>query len=149
MTPDHPRYSVEQQQRYRELFAPTARMHRSGKRRIVVMLAIASVFLLLRFGLPKSFAVWIDSAALVCGLVMVVYVLSNPPLECPACRSALDTPQLGGYCPECGAAGFKPGNLLQPAQCAACGRSFQNAKSRRYTIRACSHCGLMLDEEGL
>ncbi|MBF9140943.1 hypothetical protein [Hymenobacter properus] len=68
-------------------------------------------------------------------------------LLCPGCHQKLE--EIGAYCPECGSHGLKPGGWFSSPHCPTCNRKMRRNKGRHYTIRACSHCGLYLDEKGL
>jgi hypothetical protein len=44
---------------------------------------------------------------------------------------------------------LQPGGFLRSPHCKACGKSLRRGRGRHYKIRACTHCGLMLDARGL
>jgi len=86
-------------------------------------------------------------ACLVVALITWSFIL-EPLFHCPACRNYLQQ-TLGSYCPPCGAKSLRPAGLISPARCMACGQTFSFRRGKRYTIRHCTHCGVMLDEKGV
>ena len=99
--------------------------------------------------MPKIYIGWFVGAFIICWLVMVIVAITQSSLECPACHGDLNSRELGSFCPECGAIGLKPSGWFKAAHCDSCGKSLRRGKSRQYRIRACTHCGLILDEKGL
>jgi hypothetical protein len=78
-------------------------------------------------------------------------------LVCPACGKRLK-PAKGLYCPVCGSDQFRYGShkrgpsLSRYTYCPSCDSTIDeggNEDPRTYRIRGCTHCGVMLDEEGL
>ena len=143
-----PRFSDEEQRRYRKIFDPIAKGYRAGSRFVLAMFAIGGALIVLGFFLPKSFIPFMVGGFVVCWFAIVIAALAQPALECPCCGGMLDR-ELDSYCPECGAANLKPGGWFQSPHCDACSKSLRRGKSRQYSIRACTHCGLILDETGL
>ena len=146
-----PEYSEEQRVHFREAFRSRAECYRRYSR---CSLAIGFV----------AFIVWIASLEILpkLGLQWVCFALfaglfglhiygwyKRPLLECPACHNPLDSQQLGTYCPECGSGQLKPGSWLLSPSCNACGQTMRRGKGRGYKIRACTHCGVFLDDKGL
>jgi ribosomal protein L37AE/L43A len=72
----------------------------------------------------------------------------QPLLNCPACHNRLDV-GFGEFCPECGARALQRGGSCFQAQCLVCGRTLSRGESRHYKIGTCTHCGVMLNEDGL
>jgi predicted RNA-binding Zn-ribbon protein involved in translation (DUF1610 family) len=144
-----PRFSEEEQEHYRELFAPIAQKYRTNIRYIQVIFIISVVILVTGFFLLRHFMGWAMGGFFVCWLAILILVCTQPRLECPACHGDLNSRELGSYCPECGAAGLKPGGWFQAPYCESCDKSLRRSRAQRYRIRACTHCGLMLDETGL
>ena len=144
-----PRYSVEEQEHYRELFAPIAQKYRTGIRYVWVFFIISGVIMATGFLLPRYFMGWAMGGFFVCWLAIVILACTQPRLECPGCHGDLNSRELGSYCPECGAAGLRPGDWFQAPYCESCGKSLRRSRAQRYRVRACTHCGLMLDETGL
>jgi uncharacterized protein (DUF983 family) len=57
---------------------------------------------------------------------------------------------LGASCPECGCAALKAGSPPRSPTCGACGKTLDNHESARSDkIRACTHCGCLLDAQGV
>jgi RNA polymerase subunit RPABC4/transcription elongation factor Spt4 len=144
-----PRFSVEEQARIRERFAPIAQQYRSGSRRALVIFAVSAVIIASGFLMPRPLAGWVVGAFFICWLTLLVLALTRPPLECPSCRRLLDSRELGSFCPECGSGGLKEGGWFRAPHCDACGKGLRRGKGRLYRIRACTHCGVILDEKGL
>src|SRR2546423_8209890 len=97
-----PRFSVEEQARIRETFAPIAREYRLGSRRALVILALGAVILMSGIFMPKPLVGWIMGAFFICWLTLLVFALTRTSLECPSCHCLLDPRELGSFCPECG-----------------------------------------------
>jgi hypothetical protein len=146
---NNPRFTEEEQKRYREVFAPTAQKYRSRSRLVFVIFIICFAIILTGFLLPRSSFGWVGGAFFVCWLVIMFVAITQSALDCPACRGNLVSRELGSFCPECGAAGLKAGGWFKSPRCDSCGKSLRRGKSRQYRIRACTHCGLMLDDRGL
>ncbi len=142
-------YSAEQAAEFREQFRPLAEEYRQRLRRVGWILAGWIGFCgFLALDLPageKGFSVFCGFAGFL--LIGGIFWPALPP--CPACRQRLDD-YVGAFCPECGNATVKPGGFLQPPKCSSCGKSLGSGRGgRQYKIRACTHCGVKLDEKGL
>ncbi|HEY1170084.1 MAG TPA: hypothetical protein VGH19_01835 [Verrucomicrobiae bacterium] len=86
-----------------------------------------------------------------CGVSLIgftVIALFTPKLICPGCEKQTDRGQ-GNFCPECGAETLGPGDWLRHPHCRTCDKTMRRGKNRHYTIRYCTHCGLLLDEKGV
>jgi hypothetical protein len=142
-------YSPEQASSFREQFKPLAANYR---RRLRIMrwsiagwiaLCVALAFLLL-----ASVTVFCAFGGFA-GFLLLGVILWPALPPCPACRHRLDD-IVATYCPECGSVEVMPGGFLQPPKCNACGKYLGTGRGgRQYKIRACTHCGVMLDEKGL
>ena len=143
-----PRFTEEKQKRLREIFAPIAQKYRSRSRLALVVLGLVAVIILIAI-LMKTFNAWIGGAFFICWLIMGVVVITQSSLKCPACRGNLVSEEFGSFCPECGAASLKLGGWFKSAHCDSCGKSLGRGRTRQYRVRACTHCGLILDERGL
>jgi hypothetical protein len=135
----------EERQRYREEFKGTAHWYRRyGK---IIRLSFVLVFVV--FGtacfLPRYVAWLIPLAVIALILLMVL----RPALVCPACKNNLEI--IAHFCPQCGAPALKPATRWTGEQCTGCGREMRTSSrgQRRYPIRACSHCGIWLDDVGV
>ena len=82
-----------------------------------------------------------------CWLVCLGAIVSARQLICPGCDNLIDA--IDRYCPECGGTPLIPGGLFKTPECTVCGKKLRFGKSRSFRIRACTHCGVMLDEQGL
>jgi hypothetical protein len=79
--------------------------------------------------------------------IAVLAILSAPELVCPACAGRLTA--IRRYCPECGCESFQRDSFWGGLQCAGCHKTLRSGKHRNYRIKACTRCGVMLDEQGL
>jgi predicted RNA-binding Zn-ribbon protein involved in translation (DUF1610 family) len=142
-------YQPEELERFRDEFQPIARRYRRFNRFCYVSLAIlaACVPLFLTFPLLDP---WLWGAMIFFWSMLMLLAIQPPAPDCPACRNALDQ-GVGYYCPECGAKAIQRGDALSATFCASCGKTIGRSRKggRRYTIRACSHCGVFLDDEGI
>jgi hypothetical protein len=73
---------------------------------------------------------------------ILILAIKHDPI-CPACDNAVDR-VLKTFCPECGA-----DNLFSRTECSSCGKKLFRGKGRRYTIKFCTHCGILLDDKGI
>ena len=158
-------YTAEETARFQVLFWPVAHKYRRCNRMAMWLLGLGFVILLggilCRNGLqfvygrdvvPKivmSVVTWGAFAGVIIGSG---FLASRPSLICPACRGSLDQ-RIVNYCAECGSDRLGTDWLKQP-QCRSCGASLKHVLTRRgrkraYRVRACTHCGLMLDHFGL
>jgi hypothetical protein len=87
----------------------------------------------------------------VSGLVifLIILTVSHRMPNCPGCHNTIDA-RFDRFCPECGNASLRPGKWQLP-HCSTCGKDMKIVRGgkRLYKIRACTFCGLMLDEQGL
>lgn len=141
-------YSPDEQSRLRGAFAPIASKHRRHARISYIAGGGFVCCVLLMMILPKALSPDSLIPLPIFWLVGMWAVLSEPRLVCPGCSNEIDG-RLGPYCPECGNRHLESSGWLQPPYCTTCKKSMQRGKYRRYTIRACTHCGLMLDDRGL
>jgi hypothetical protein len=128
-------------------FRPAAHSYRRAQNVAGVFFVGFLVCVAVSFVLPESTTDWKIGGAFICWLAGVSVIMLSP-LRCPACRNNLLAPQLGPYCPECGARALKESD--DPSHCSGCGRDIRFRKGGRcFHIRACTHCGVRLDERGL
>jgi hypothetical protein len=135
----------------REAFKPAAGLSRRADRVVRFAMLPAMVCLALVIAAPKSMVAWAMGGFAICVLAaFLVAVFSAALLRCPACRISLEN-GFGAYCPECGARALGPGRWrFGTPRCSACERDMASRKGgRRYRIRACTHCGVWLDDKGL
>ena len=144
-------YSDEERTRFREIFAPRALRYRCYSRLSVFVACSAFILWMaaIRF-LPGLGIEWICGVLFLGLLALILYGwFSQPSLECPACHNAVDSRQLGRYCPECGSGRLSSASLMHAPKCGECGAVMRRGKSRGYSIRACTHCGVILDDKGV
>jgi hypothetical protein len=149
-------YSAEEQMLFREQFAPVVqRYRRRNRHRIVcvvgycIWLGFPVIIAISGYSLSKDIIRAWFVVALSLGLALIVFGLSLPRLECPACHNRLDR-RLGHYCPKCGSSQLEPEHWYRTPRCNDCGKRMARGKHGRcYRIRACTHCGVILDEIGL
>ncbi|MEP6672189.1 MAG: hypothetical protein ABJF10_23705 [Chthoniobacter sp.] len=140
-------YSVEELAAFREAFQPLAQRFRRRSQLCWYATIPALLFYFLWVWLPEPFstvALWLTGG-------FGLFALVNAPFlpRCPACQAGLNAD--GPYCPMCGKRSLRSRGILLSPECDSCGRRMRrsNAGTRLYRIRACSHCGVMLDDEGL
>ncbi|HSH92642.1 MAG TPA: hypothetical protein VK968_00690 [Roseimicrobium sp.] len=146
-------YSAEVLLRFRDSFRPVADAYRRFDRRATIITFILfGLFIVGIEALPKTVINWVCGPLVVALVIWSCWAASRRPLlECPACHNLIDSRTLGSFCPECGSDHLDRGNWLLPAKCGACDkRIFRGRRGgRRYTIRACTHCGVQLDQKGV
>jgi hypothetical protein len=130
-----------------EAFRPTADSCRRTQMWLATFVAGFLVCVTLSLALPESTDDWAIGGAFICLLAAFAVILLSPPLRCPACRNNLLARNLGPYCPECGARALNDAD--DPPHCSAFGRDIRFRNARHFRIRACTHCGVPLDEKGL
>ena len=145
-------YSADECVRFREVFRPTAAIYRRRRR-------IGSIWFLsgggclvfggfLDFVSRQNLMPWVTIPFFVCVGVWFWILATTPRLTCPGCSQEMEY-CFGDYCPECGSKGLEPPGQFRPPHCRTCGKSMHGGRGRKYKIRACTHCGLMLDDKGL
>lgn len=145
-----PRYTTEETSRCQKNFAPVANRYRRHTRTaIAAVIGFFCCILLLLLFRPSAMGWGFLVPAVVFWVIALGATLSAPALACPACKERLDR-DLGRYCPECGSTQLEAGDFVQASYCLSCRRQMRRHKGRTrlYTIRACTHCGLMLNERG-
>jgi hypothetical protein len=160
-------YSEEELTRLREEFVPVAEKIRQ-RRKFILLFIIACVIwnVLCLFCiipailqiLPPNVQEFVQEALRHRGRRNPVGMILNLPLfvlfgviesrfknqiKCPACHNHLYAPRLGDYCPECGNSHLDKSSRRLGPKCEDCGK-----RLTRYKIRACTHCGVFLDEKG-
>jgi hypothetical protein len=140
-----PRCAADEQADFRDAFRPVAERYRRHSRRCRAIGIIAFIFWIAAIAFfPKVCPVLF--AAL---LALAVYGWYTQPLvECPACRQQVASKPLARYCPECGGELEHRGWWRGP-RCQSCGKTLYWGKSRNFKFRGCTHCGVLLDEQGL
>ncbi len=138
----------EELSRLREIFRPMATRYRRHMRTAYIVVGVSFACILLGMVLPKTLFPWFLGGFFVCWLTLLFFAFLSPLPDCPVCHNRLDR-DFGAFCPECGARALQPGSWFRAPQCLSCGRAMRRGKSRGYSIRACTHCGVMLEERGL
>lgn len=139
-------YALEDIAEFREQFRPVVDRYRRRWR--VAGFGLAAFFLCIisAQALPNHLFLYFWAAG-ICLWFFVVFAVPRTP-DCPACHTRLGA-DFGAFCPECGSRSLQAGSWFRSPQCSSCGKSMRRRKGRNYKIRACTHCGVMLDERGL
>lgn len=144
-------YTAEERQAFRKTYETLAARYRRRLNTVFKIYGAALLGCLLLFGATRPahpHLILIGALALFFLVLVTIMAIFIVLPRCPACGNSLED-GLGAYCPECGARSVTQKGWFGNAECASCGRSLRFAKSRCFKIRACTHCGVMLDEEGL
>jgi len=140
-------YTADEVAKFQEEYRPLVADYRRHAR--IAGFGMASFFLCIFLGmiLPKTlfFYFW---AAGICSWFFIVFAMKRVP-KCPACHNSPDV-GFGVFCPECGCRTLEPSDswFSRAPKCRSCGKRMRKGKSRGYKIRACTHCGLRLDDRG-
>jgi hypothetical protein len=149
--------SLEELHRFREKFAVDLKQYRASERRMA--LPVLLLFLSGFVGIFASFllfhppALWLFILGFVLvaiGLVLVAVTATvfQKKLICPACRhSFMD--EIEECCPECGSPSVETQTWRRTKHCNFCGKDLVSGKNRNFKYKACTHCGVLLDEKGL
>jgi len=150
-------YSYEELARFQKTFAEDLKQYRAVDRRcampILAVLLAGFAALVCSFVLSQTLIKWLLGAGIfliAAGFIVFVTaaVLIQKKLTCPACHQMfLD--DLDACCPECGSAGLEPADWSGARHCNACGKNLRGGRNRNYRHKACTHCGVFLDEKGL
>jgi hypothetical protein len=145
---DHSAYTATERLRHRETFRSVLAKQRRYARFVGVPFFIVWGVLVLGPSVLRDAKSWFNGATLIWFGVGVGLFLFGPKLRCPACTEHVDR-GFGRFCPECGAPALQHRDWYQPPKCAACGREMMKGKGPpQYIIRACTHCGIVLDDVG-
>jgi RNA polymerase subunit RPABC4/transcription elongation factor Spt4 len=152
------RYSPEERKQFREIFAADLKQYRAADRRyanplLVAFLAgVAAVACsyLLSSQPPIKWLLGVGIVLIVGVFISIAVAASSleKQLKCPACHNLL-IDDIGEYCPECGSASLAPGGEFGALRCNSCGKQLITGKNRNFRYKACTHCGVFLDEKGL
>lgn len=89
------------------------------------------------------------AAAILCWLMIAAIGIAMPGLECSNCWQKLDR-AVHTFCPECGSSNLEAGGWLQSTRCNSCRKRLAVRRGgRSWKIRACTYCGVVLDERGV
>lgn len=139
-------YRPEEVAAFREQFAPVVERYHRRWRIAMFGLAAFFAFIVIGIALPKHLFAYFWLAS-ICSWLFIFFAAPRTP-DCPACHTKLDA-DFGAFCPECGSRSLQRGGWFRSPRCDACGKSMRRGRGRHYKIRACTHCGVMLDERGL
>jgi len=156
------RYSPEELKKFRDVFAVEMNQYRASDRRcanpILAVILIGFVAVVCSYVLSHSPSQspikWLLGAGIfliAAGLVLIAIVASGiqRKLVCPACNN-LFLDGIGECCLECGSVSLEPpGSFLGARRCDGCGKNLMSGKNRNFRYKACTHCGVLLDEKGL
>ncbi len=84
-------------------------------------------------------------------VIIVGLELLERRLRCPACQRRL-MHAIGTYCPSCGhhpLPATNPCETIPTSECPACAQKIHWGKARNFSLRHCTHCGVLLHEDGL
>ena len=138
-------YTPDDAAAFREHFRPLAQHYRWRSRTTGFGMAGAFVCTVLGVVLLPNYGVYFFLG----GTSSVLLIALTGPVapDCPACHNKLDS-RFGVFCPECGSQSLRPGGWFSFPRCDSCGKTMHCGRGRRYKIRACTFCGLMLDQKG-
>lgn len=144
-------YSSEELNLHRAQFRPIAVRYRRCERIFYELFGLLVVFGICMFVFQQQWMMYATAGSfLACvgyGWCWVLFFR----LPCPGCRQDLEQ-GLGEHCPECGhSGGIRPAKWFQAAKCEICGMrlDYDDNGRRAFKIRACTHCGLPLDDKGV
>jgi hypothetical protein len=143
-------YTVDERAKFWEEFQPAADRYRRNRRIAIFFNLVVILGWLCVIYLPLRLQGWwlaIPAIAIV-GFISWAVFSGAFKLNCPACRNDLRF-EFGPYCPQCGGRNMQPARWYKNANCPDCRRSLYQGKHRNCKIRACTHCGIILDEKGL
>jgi RNA polymerase subunit RPABC4/transcription elongation factor Spt4 len=148
--------SLEELQRFRDEFAAELKQNRASERRfalpilMIFVAGFAAIFCSFLLFHPPVTWLFITGFGLVgLGLILIAVTATKfqRRLICPACRhSFID--ELAEFCPECGSDSLDS-NWRGKRHCNFCGKDLVSGKNRNFKYKACTHCGVLLDEKGL
>lgn len=136
----------------RKEFEPAAQRHRRRQRTLLVVMLLAAVlFFVAALSWPGILAKLALAGMVVSRIVMLSQVASLEAAEilCPSCRNDVDDNR-GPFCPFCGGRTVAPRRWPLAPRCTACRTSLRRTEDGfQRRVRACTHCGLWLDDKGL
>ncbi|CAN5708764.1 hypothetical protein BH09VER1_BH09VER1_43990 [soil metagenome] len=137
-------YSPEELARFRKAFEIETK--RNNRRGLILFVLVAPLIMLNFVG--SAYATWgyeWRSGGFFLGVVAILFlVIRTSKGGCPACKRSLDAS--GEFCPVCGRRDLQPGSWLCAPKCSSCQKTMTAGKGgRNYRVRACTHCGLVLD----
>ena len=142
-------YSKVEREDLYEIYQVRLRGHRKREKQ-VCGIAIATILCALVVAFGESPWNVVGYGLCPVGFLALIIVVRPRLPCCSSCENDVDT-VVGLYCPECGKQTIHQGGLFRETECTACGSQLRFAKGgvRGYRIRACTHCGIKLDQNGL
>lgn len=141
-------YTDAEKAQFKEEFGPTAKRYRLCSNLMVGALLVWGFLLVISATEVLPFSMdWLGGLFLFLWLAIIGSWLVFGQPVCPACGRGVDR-ALRTICPECGGR-LVPGKIFRLPSCSSCAKSLGGGKSRHYTVRYCTHCGILLDERGI
>lgn len=143
-------------QHFREEFAAELKLYQRSERQfalpILIILLTGSAALVGSIMLFKPPDVLLFAAGLVIiavGLVLMAAAATvfQRKLTCPGCHHPFLS-EMDECCPQCGAPGLEK-RSKRVWHCEFCKTKLRTGKYRNFKYKACTHCGVLLDEKGL
>lgn len=141
-------YTEEELAALRESFRPLVGRYRRYSLVGVAFFFLGSGSLLMSALVEKDRSAWFVGVFVLCWLSAAAISLLVPMPSCPSCCNRLNR-ELGPFCPECGAKAMQPARWFGRPRCSSCAESISFRGRSRSPVRACTHCGALLDEKGL
>jgi hypothetical protein len=150
-------FSPGELKQFRETFTAELKQYRATERRyawpilVIILAGFAMMFFsFLLFQHPINWLVKTGIVFVFVGIILIAFAASSlqRKLKCPACHNPFMDGS-GERCPECGSASVEPPNWLGTRHCNYCGKDLRTGRNRSFRYKACTHCGLFLDEKGL
>jgi len=138
-------YQTDELDRFRAEFRPVAERYRRRARISYLFIALGAACVLVGLASPVR-PDWPVGGFVACWLALALMAIWPAP-TCPACHNGVSG-DLGPYCPDCGAQAVQQGGWLRVPHCNSC-KIALHWRRRLYTIRACTHCGVPLDDKGI
>jgi RNA polymerase subunit RPABC4/transcription elongation factor Spt4 len=150
-------YSPEELKQFREIFAADLKQNQAIERRyansILILFSTGFAAVVCSYLLFQPPTKWLFGAGIflvaigIISIAIAAFSLQKK-LKCPACHNSF-LGEIGEYCPECGSASLEPPNWLGARHCNSCGKNLLGGKNRSFKYKACTHCGVFLDDKGL
>jgi RNA polymerase subunit RPABC4/transcription elongation factor Spt4 len=149
--------SPEKLKQFREIFATDLKQNQAIERRyskfILIVFLAGFTAVVCSYLLSQPPTKWLFGAGIflvAAGIISIAIAAFSlqKKLKCPACHNSF-LGEIGEYCPECGSASLEPANWLGAWHCNSCGKNLWGGKNRSFRYKACTHCGVFLDDKGL
>lgn len=149
--------SPEELKQFREIFATDLKQNQAIERRyansILIVFLAGFAAVVCSYLLSQSPRKWLFGAGfflVAAGIISsaIAAFSLQKKLKCPACHNSF-LGQIGEHCPECGYVSLEPPNWFGARHCNSCGKNLLGGKNRSFRYKACTHCGVFLDDKGL